>query len=45
MINRLGWKTDISEDDSDRSIQILTDADLVELDDFFISINRRSHYR
>ena len=44
MINRLGWKTDISEDNSDRSIEILTDADQVELDDFFISIKGRCHY-
>ena len=44
MINHLDWKTDIFEDNSDCSTDILTDADQVELDDFFISINGRCHY-
>ena len=35
MINRLGWKADVSEDNSDCSVDSLTDADEAELDDFF----------
>ena len=34
MINHLGWKADVSEDNSDCSIDSLTDADQSELDDF-----------
>ena len=34
MINRLGWKADVSEDNSDCSIDSLTDADEAELDFF-----------
>ena len=33
MINHLGWKTDVSEDNSDCSIDSVTDADEAELDD------------
>lgn len=35
MINRLGWKADVFEDNSDCSVDSLTDADEAELDDFF----------
>ena len=35
MISRLGWKADVSEDNSDCSVDSLTDADEAELDDFF----------
>ena len=35
MINHLGWKADISEDNSDCSVDSLTDADEAEVDDFF----------
>ena len=35
MINRLGWKANVSEDNSDCSVDSLTDADEAELDDFF----------
>ena len=40
MINHLGWKTDFSEDNSDYSIDSLTDADQAELDDFFSFLSK-----